>query len=199
MPSHALGLIETKGLIAAIEAADAASKAAAVVISSAELTDAAYMTIKIEGELGAVQAAVAAGAHAAQSIGELVAVHVIPRPDEGLGTITPPQRYVSKYHEKDNRSRIRPVERQSIEPRRAQAPQASSTPTRTVETVPSARPSPKPQTSGTHDLATLQAMPVVKLRQYARNIPNLGIQGRQISIANKEELLAAIRKVMGLD
>ena len=62
MYEKALGLIETKGLIGAIEATDAAAKAAGVVISSVELTDATFLTLKIEGDLGAVQAAVKAGA-----------------------------------------------------------------------------------------------------------------------------------------
>jgi len=86
MSRNALGLVETQGLIAAIEATDAAAKAAGVVVSSVELTDAAFLTLKIEGELGAVQAAVEAAVNAAQKLGEIVAVTIIPNPDDGLFT-----------------------------------------------------------------------------------------------------------------
>lgn len=73
-------MVETRGLVAAIEAADAMMKVAAVVWLGKEVTDAALVTIKVGGEVSAVQAAVAAGAAAASRIGQLVSVHVIPRP-----------------------------------------------------------------------------------------------------------------------
>lgn len=96
MPNRpALGLIETRGLIPAIEAADAAAKAAEVTITSVEVTVAALVTVKLEGELGAVQASVDAGAAAAARIGELVAAHVIPRPDDELDRILPDARYIN--------------------------------------------------------------------------------------------------------
>src|SRR5689334_19786848 len=82
MLEYALGLIETRGLIGAIEAADAATKAADVTLVGRERADAGLMTIKIIGDVAAVRAAVDAGAAAAQRIGELVSVHVIPRPDD---------------------------------------------------------------------------------------------------------------------
>ena len=88
MPNRsALGLIETRGLVSAIEAADAAAKAAKVVVTSVEITVAALVTIKMEGDLGAVAAAVEAGSEAANRVGELVAAHVIPRPDDGLDVV----------------------------------------------------------------------------------------------------------------
>jgi len=90
MPNRsALGLLETRGLVSAIEAADAAVKAAEVRITSVEVTVPALVTVKLEGDLGAVQAAVSAGAAAASKIGELVAAHVIPRPDDELDKILP--------------------------------------------------------------------------------------------------------------
>lgn len=82
-----LGLIETVGLVGAIEACDAAAKTADVIISSAEITDAALVSLKIWGELGAVQAAVQAGSQAAARVGQLLSAHVIPNPDEGLDII----------------------------------------------------------------------------------------------------------------
>ena len=77
----ALGLIETRGLVAAIEAADAMVKAANVKIVGKEQTSPALITIKIVGDVAAVKSAVDAGAAAAQKVGELVSIHVIPQPD----------------------------------------------------------------------------------------------------------------------
>src|ERR1043166_1186696 len=82
MLDYALGLIETRGLIGAIEAADAATKAADVTLVGKERADAGLMTVKIIGDVAAVRAAVDAGAAAAQRVGELVSAHVIPRPDD---------------------------------------------------------------------------------------------------------------------
>lgn len=76
----ALGLIETRGLVGAIEAADAMLKAANVKLIGKEKSTAALVTIKVIGEVAAVQSAVDAGAAAAQRVGELVSTHVIPRP-----------------------------------------------------------------------------------------------------------------------
>lgn len=80
----ALGLIETKGLIGAIEAADAMVKAANVKLVSKEKITAALVTVKIVGEVAAVKAAVDAGAAAAQRVSQLISAHVIPRPDDQL-------------------------------------------------------------------------------------------------------------------
>lgn len=75
------GFIETKGLVAAIEAADAMVKAANVTLSGKKMIGGGLVTVVIEGDVGAVKAAVDAGAAAAQKVGELVSVHVIARPD----------------------------------------------------------------------------------------------------------------------
>ncbi len=87
MNETALGLVETKGLVSAIEAADAMLKAANVKLLGAEKTIAALVTIKVIGEVGAVKSAVDAGAAAAERIGELVSCHVIPRPHESISGI----------------------------------------------------------------------------------------------------------------
>ncbi len=87
MDDRALGLIETKGLVGAIEAADAMLKAANVRLLGTETTIAALVTVKVLGEVGAVKAAVDAGAEAAARIGELVSCHVIPRPHEETESI----------------------------------------------------------------------------------------------------------------
>ena len=80
----AIGMIETKGLVALIEATDAMAKAANVQIVKQIQIGGGYATTVVRGDVGSVRAAVEAGANAATQVGELVASHVIPRPAEGL-------------------------------------------------------------------------------------------------------------------
>jgi ethanolamine utilization protein EutM len=85
----ALGMVETRSLVAAIEAADAMVKAANVVLVGKEYIGSAYVTVFVRGDVGAVKAATDAGAAAARRVGELVSVHVIPRPDDEVETVLP--------------------------------------------------------------------------------------------------------------
>src|SRR6185436_8027143 len=89
MASEALGLVETKGLIGSIEAADAMVKAANVVLIGKEYIGAGYVTVMVRGDVGAVKAATDAGAAAARRVGELVSVHVIPRPHTEVERVLP--------------------------------------------------------------------------------------------------------------
>jgi ethanolamine utilization protein EutM len=89
MSSDALGMIETRGLIGAIEAADAMVKAANVVLIGKEYIGAGYVTVLARGDVGAVKAATDAGAAAARRVGELVSVHVIPRPHSEVERVLP--------------------------------------------------------------------------------------------------------------
>lgn len=82
--SQALGMIETKGLVGSIEAADAAVKAANVKIANYEKIQGGLVSVHVRGDIGAVQAAVDAGAQAARRVGQLVGVHVIPAPVEEI-------------------------------------------------------------------------------------------------------------------
>ncbi len=82
--NDAIGLLETKGLVALIEATDAMAKAANVEIVAKVAIGGAYVTTVVRGDVGSVRAAVEAGANAATQVGELVASHIIPRPAEGL-------------------------------------------------------------------------------------------------------------------
>ena len=86
---EALGLVETKGLVGAIEAADAMVKTANVVLTGKEFIGAGYVTVSVRGDVGAVKAATDAGAAAARRVGELVSVHVIPRPHDEVEKILP--------------------------------------------------------------------------------------------------------------
>jgi ethanolamine utilization protein EutM len=89
MANEALGMIETKGLVGSIEAADAMVKAANVILIGKEYIGAGYVTVMVRGDVGAVKAATDAGAAAARRVGKLVAVHVIPRPHELVEDILP--------------------------------------------------------------------------------------------------------------
>jgi len=89
MSLEALGMIETKGFVGAVEAADAMVKAANVQLVGKEYIGAGYVTIFVRGDVGAVKAATDAGAAAAERVGELVSVHVIPRPHADVELILP--------------------------------------------------------------------------------------------------------------
>jgi|SRR4051812_44633599 len=89
MGQEALGMIETKGLVGAIEAADAMVKAANVSLVGRELVGAGIVTVMVRGDVGAVKAATEAGAEAAQRVGTLLSVHVIPRPNGDVEGILP--------------------------------------------------------------------------------------------------------------
>ena len=85
----ALGLIETKGLVGAVEAADAMCKSAKVTLLGKEISGAGLVTVMVRGEVGAVKASVEAGSAAAKRVGELVSQHVIPRPAQDLERYLP--------------------------------------------------------------------------------------------------------------
>ncbi len=139
---EALGMIETRGLIAALEAADAMAKAAHVRIVSMEQTVAALITVHVTGETAAVQSAVDAGTVAASKVGEVLSSHVIARPSSDVVAM-----------------------------------QANEAPTAPRETA-----------------SNLDEMTVRQLRAYAREQQDLPIKGREIARANKQQLLAALRK-----
>jgi ethanolamine utilization protein EutM len=89
MAADALGMVETKGLIGSVEAADAMVKAANVTLVGKEYIGAGYVTVLVRGDVGAVKAATDAGAAAARRVGELVSVHVIPRPHSDVEKVLP--------------------------------------------------------------------------------------------------------------
>lgn len=177
MLEYALGLIETRGLVGAIEAADAMTKAAEVRLVGKERADAGLMTVKIVGDVAAVRAAVDAGAAAAQRVGELVSAHVIPRPAN------------------DTEILIYTQQKQTLP---TQAPPESSAESGKTEEIPEEHDVEEeavqeiviPATAGRQEyLDRLEAMTVHELRRYARGVANLSIHGREISRANKEQLI----------
>ena len=103
---RALGLVETRGLVGAIEAADAGVKAAPVESAGSEYADAGLVTVFFRGDVAAVKAAVDAGAAAAERVGELVSVHVIPRPHPDLDMLAPEGRSLSAGSPADGPGRV---------------------------------------------------------------------------------------------
>ena len=87
--TNALGMVETKGLVGAIEAADAMVKSANVQLVGKEQVGGGLVTVMVRGDVGAVNAATDAGAAAAEKVGELISVHVIPRPHVEVDQILP--------------------------------------------------------------------------------------------------------------
>ena len=165
----ALGLIETVGLVGAIEACDAAAKAADVVVSAFEVIDPALVTLKIFGELGAVQAAVAAGSDAATKVGQLLSSHIIANPDSGLEAIM--------------RGPLRAVRPKSPVPKRTTGSSA-------------AKQSQARTDYPGETFAELEKMRVTELRRYARTVKGLSIKGREISRADRDTLLREIKRII---
>jgi microcompartment protein CcmL/EutN len=177
MIDYALGLVETRGLVAAIEAADAMVKTANVVLVGKEQTSPALITIKVVGETAAVLASVEAGAAAAQRVGELVSKHVIPRPAEGMEDLI----YVQ-----GSRTQL-DVEDELREGRIEEDEEA-------VPEVPYAMPEGLTEEQQEY-YNSLEAMTVHELRRHARSVEGLKIYGREISRANKARLLEELMKV----
>lgn len=209
MPRSALGLIETTGLNGAIKATAAATRAAKVDIASAERIGPNRIAVKIEGDWDVVQAAVEAGAQAAEKVGELVSMHVIPRPEGGASDLLPYKAFLDRYSSPEAKSKpasARPKPARSVPKRVPQrtmpveaAPaksQEREVPLKPVAATPApTRPATESQyaSSDRPSLSDLERLPVVKLRRIARGLSDLPIQGRQISMANKQQLLEAIK------
>ena len=197
MLDYALGLIETRGLVGAIEAADAATKAADVTLIGKERADAGLMTIKLRGDVAAIRAAVDAGAAAAQRVGELVSAHVIPRPDDETEILIYPPPWQTKEkqpapeHAPAGRTAKKAKEAHRIEP----SPE-SDLPDAEHEASSATMAETRDETARVMSddeetyLQQLRDMTVHELRRYARTIEGLPIAGRQISKANRDDLIA---------
>lgn len=156
---EALGMIETKGLVSSIEAADAMVKAANVRLSGKTLVGGGLVTVMVTGDVGAVKAATDAGAAAASRVGELVSVHVIPRPHQEVYEML----------------RGEPEEAVEMEPE--MEPESEQ---------------PIMEEPATQD--DLEKMTVDELRHYARQLEGLTLTGREVSKANKGQLIELIKK-----
>ncbi len=183
--SQALGLIETKGLVAAIEAADAMLKAANVTFAGKTVTNPALITIKVVGETAAVKSAVDAGAAAAARIGQVVSTHIIPQPDEQLISMLP--------EIKDSKPEpVRPgkKEKQINENILSEEVESSETISRLKQEALG-----KKEKDGAVNDNDIESMNVHQLRHLARSISEFPIKGREISRANRDELLKYFRNL----
>ena len=150
---NALGMIETRGLVATTEASDAMIKASTVLLLGKEYVGGGYSTIFCRGEVGAVKAALDAGAAAAKRVGELLTVHIIAKPDPQVDALLPTFEWVW------------------IPPWRRTMTLANFDP---------------------------EQLTVAELRKLARDLPRMELSGRDISKADKDTLVAAIRKALGM-
>ena len=152
MPGSAIGLIETRGLVGVIEAADTAAKTADVRLLGFERIGGGFVSLSFQGDTASVTTAVEAARAAAARVGEVVSAHVIPSPRidvEALAPMAPDPR----------------LEGEAPEP--PELPQ------------------------------DLDAVSVTRLRRLARQTAGVGLKGRQISRANKEQLIEALRRALG--
>lgn len=197
----ALGMIETKGLVAAIEAADAMVKAANVSLQCKEHVGGGLVTVMVRGDVGAVKAATDAGAAAAERVGTLISVHVIPRPHGEVEEIldgppepqSPPAAPASPKPSQPEPEPPKPAPQpKAEEPKPAPQPKPEA---------PKPAPQPKPAEPAKAkapevDVPTdeeLEAMPVVQLRVLARSLNVEGMSRREIRDAKKDQLLTEIR------
>ena len=186
----ALGMIETKGLVGAIEAADAMVKAANVTLTGKEHVGGGLVTVMVRGDVGAVKAAIDAGAAAAERVGELISVHVIARPHDELESILPGSDDKTSVPGETTESEI------SVKPAAEVAAPAAPIAEKKAEPVKNAARSKesvakkKPMAAP----ADIDSMPVVQLRKFARSIKGFPIEGREISKANRATLLGLIKK-----
>ncbi|HEY8469559.1 MAG TPA: BMC domain-containing protein [Longimicrobiales bacterium] len=170
-------MVETRGLVGALEAADAGVKAADVRLLGREYADAGLVTVYFAGEVAAVRAAVDAGAAAAQRVGELVAMHVIPRPHPDTGQA------------------LHPGGPAGAPP----APPAGAAPHggRSRGAAPPRRAAPGRDPTVLPPRSELETMRVVELRRRARALPGFPLQGRAVSRAGRDELLRAFDAYRG--
>jgi len=177
MFEYALGMVETRGLVGAIEAADAMCKTAEVRLVSKEYIRGGYVTVKVIGEVAAVKAAVEAGGRAAARVGELISTHVIPRPAEGLEDLIYATQQKIKAQEEGYPSEETTIPAGEVPGKVAKEPQAYSF---------------SKEELSPDDLAALtewENMNVHELRRLARKTIGVSIYGRQISRANKLTLI----------
>lgn len=206
MADRALGMVETRGLIASIEAADAMVKAAKVQLLGKEKVQGGLVTILVEGETAAVKSAVDAGAAAAQRVGELVSTHIIPRPDDQIdqivvrNTALETKRYKQETipGEKPERRR-KQIKIKEMESSEETEPVFKSISSSTIDRlkeeafggIATIEKSGKTKSKREFkfSMAELEVMNVHQLRRFARDIESFPIKGREISRANRGELL----------
>lgn len=176
---NALGMIETRGLVPAIEAADAMVKAANVMLTRRECIGGGMVTVMVRGDVGAVKAATDAGASAAERIGELISVHVIARPHQELEPML-------------ESPKMRTDDMTSPDSAHADVPKADIPSERESSADSKALPDEEIHQPETFTQETLAAMTVTKLRSAARTLNIDNMTRKEIRFATKEDLIQAI-------
>jgi len=207
MKQQALGMIETKGLVPAIEAADAGVKAANVKLVGYEIVQGGLVLVAFLGDVAAVQASVGAGGAAAGRIGIVISEHVIPRPEADLGMVFKGKSALPKD---DGPKPDREGNAPSPKNDEGKALVDFEIKAESVETTGQEVSDPGPETSisdsevesgrgqeSLGDGAELESMTVGELRGLARKTPGIAIDGREISRANKRQLINEILKARG--
>ena len=208
MADRALGMVETRGLVASIEAADAMVKAARVKLIGKEKVQGGLITILVVGETAAVKSAVDAGAVAAQRVGELISTHIIPRPDDQIdevveGIKSSEEKSVEELPVQSKKKPERIRRKAKIKEKEDEPEEKSPSDDTTSSTldrlkrealgeatneVKEARPTTS-RTESTYSMQDLEVMNVHQLRRFARDFEEFPIKGREISRANRGELL----------
>ncbi|MDY2970824.1 MAG: BMC domain-containing protein [Butyricicoccus pullicaecorum] len=189
---NALGMIETRGLVASIEAADAMVKAASVTLISKTHVGGGLVTVMVEGDVGAVKAATDAGAAAAERVGELISVHVIPRPAADVAHILDRRPEPKPEPEPEPPAPEPEPEPEVPEPE----PEEAAHTEEMKEEQPEEAPAEKVDLSELTPEA-LGKMTVAKLRIVARELGTTGMSRRDIRFAKKEDLIERITKALG--
>ena len=193
MSTGALGVLETYGLIAAIEGLAAAVKAANVTLCGFKYVTGGLVTFFVTGDVGATKAAISAGQIAADRVGKVISAHVIPRPAESTTIIASPterpagRRRGTGIHKREFPAKA-PVKSEPLEKAKKEsvpeiAPEKVEDVKKTVET----------ETKG-YTEEQLRAIKTTDLRKLARDIPNIGLTKIEIRDAKKEPLIEAILK-----
>lgn len=188
---EAIGMVETKGLVASIEAADAMVKAANVTLFTKERVGGGLVTVIVTGDVGAVKAATDAGAAAAERVGDLISVHVIPRPAGDVGAMLGASAgAVAKPASTPPPAKPQPAPSAPAAKASPPAEKASDAPVATKSTA------PKQQApAGRIPMDELKKMTVVKLRSYLRKQKHLDMSNDVLKYAKKKELLDAFERV----
>ena len=189
---NALGMIETRGLVASIEAADAMVKAASVTLISKTHVGGGLVTVMVEGDVGAVKAATDAGAAAAERVGELISVHVMPRPAADVAHILDRRPEPKPEPEPEPTAPEPEPEPEVPEPE----PEEAAHTEEMKEEQPEEAHAEKMELSELTPEA-LGKMTVAKLRIVARELGTTGMSRRDIRFAKKEDLIERITKALG--
>lgn len=188
---QAFGFIETKGLIAAIEAADEMLKAANVGLVDRVFVKGGLVTIIIEGDVGAVKAATDAGSSAATRVGEVISVHVIPRPHEDVSKMLVRESVAEEISIQDETEAISDEE---VLPEELKIEEAESEGFSNQELLKDEMETFIKNGDFDQVLKVLESLKVTKLRALAREYGDFGITGRAISNADRNLLMEEFKK-----